>query len=253
MNKTGIEWCDYSWNPITGCLHKCSRTYCYNTTKFSSPLNRFGAKYKLPSGEFACEKDWRKRQSGGIHIADKGEIYPYGYDPTFYPHRLHEPVKVKTPARVFTVDTGDMFGRWIPEEWIEQILKQAGQCTWHTFLLLTKNPARLSEFHYPDNAWVGASINSDADIDNTKHLRKAKAKALFLSIEPLLGYVSYSAVEGVDWIILGAQTGRNPVKPHREWIESILSHARRLGVPVFMKNNIAVYSKDLIQQFPTFS
>ncbi len=251
MNKTTIEWCDYTWNPITGCLHKCRHTYCYNTTKSTAPLNRFGAKHKLPSRDIVWEKDWRKRQTGGIHIAEKGEIYPYGYDPTFYPHRLHEPMKVKKPAKIFTVDTGDMFGEWVPDMWIEQILEVAEQCAWHTFLLLTKNPSRLSDFYYPDNVWVGASINSDIDKGQVQHLKKAKAKVLFLSIEPLLGYVSSSTIEGVDWIIIGAQTGKNPVVPHIKQIEPIANQAKQMDVPVFMKNNIKdAYDKELIRQFP---
>lgn len=231
MNKTSIEWCDYTWNPITGCLHKCRYTYCYNTTKSTAPLNRFGAKHKLLSGGFYCEKDWQKRQTNGIHIAEKGEIYPFGYDPTFYPHRLQYPTRVKSPATVFVVDTGDMFGDWVPDEWIKQILEVAEKCTWHTFLLLTKNPSRLPAFQYPDNVWVGASLNSDKDIANVEHLRKVKAKVLFLSIEPLLGHISQSAVQGVDWIILGAETGKSPTIPHRIWIESIVNYANQSGVP----------------------
>lgn len=77
MNKTTIEWTDYTWNPITGCLHPCRYTYCYNTIKSTSFLNRFGSKYKLENGYFVYEKDWKKRQTGKTHIAQKGEIYPY--------------------------------------------------------------------------------------------------------------------------------------------------------------------------------
>lgn len=251
MNESPIEWCDYTWNPITGCFHSCRRTYCYNTMKSTAPMNRFGVRYKTPSGSFAREKNWRGRETGGIHIAQQGEIYPYGYDPTFYPHRLKEPFKVKKPVKIFTVDTGDMFGKWVKKDWIEQILNVAGQCSWHTFQLLTKNPDRLLEFEYPDNAWVGTSVNSDADIAKAKTLRKVKASVLYLSIEPLLGEITFD-LKGTNWIIIGAQTGGNPVKPKTEHIERLLKQTEALGIPIFMKHNIKqYYPHDLIQQYPS--
>lgn len=106
MNKTTIEWCDYSWNPVSGCLHPWRNVYCYNTLKATSPLNRFGAKYLDTEGKAVYEKNWRARETGECHVAQKGEVTPYGFDPTFYPHRLDEPLKEKNPGKVFVVDTG---------------------------------------------------------------------------------------------------------------------------------------------------
>lgn len=249
MNKTSIEWCDYTWNPITGCFHPCREIYCYNTMKTTSPLNRFGARYRNENGNFIYERNWRKRQTGQCHIAQKGEIYPYGYDPTFYPHRLEEPFRVKKPSKIFVVDTGDMFGNWIPEEWIEQILDVVKKCDWHIFQFLTKNPERLIKYKFPDNAWVGTSVNSDKDRKRAEIIKKARAKVKFLSIEPLLGPVTFD-LKGIDWIIIGAQTGRNPVIPEREWIEEIIKTAEKYRISVFMKNNIKRYSKIFIQKFP---
>lgn len=110
MNKTTIEWCDYSWNPVSGCLHPCRNVYCYNTLKATSPLNRLGARHLDADGKSVYEKNWRSRESGECHIARKGEVNPYGFDPTFYPHRLEEPLKENSPGKVFVVDTGDIFG-----------------------------------------------------------------------------------------------------------------------------------------------
>lgn len=252
MNKTSIEWCDFTWNPITGCFHPCRDTYCYNTMKSTSPLNRFGARYKDSDGTFKYEKDWRKRQTGQCHIAHKGEIYPYGYDPTFYPHRLNEPLKVKKPSKIFVVDTGDMFGNWIPEEWIEQIFETVKKCDWHTFQFLTKNPKRLIRYEFPDNAWVGTSVNSDEDRKRAESIKKAKARVKFLSIEPLLGPVTFD-LKGIDWIIIGAQTGKHPVAPEREWIEGIVKQSEKLNISLFLKNNLRKYSDNYFeQQFPKF-
>ncbi len=248
MNKTLIEWCDYTWNPITGCFHPCKNTYCYNTTKLSSPLNRFGAKYKQ-NGTFHFEKNWKSRQTGQCHVAEKGEIYPYGYDPTFYPHRLDEPLKIKKPAKIFVVDTGDMFGNWVPEEWIEQILNVVKHCSWHTFQFLTKNPERLIKYEFPDNAWVGTSVNSDIDVKRSNIIKQAKAKIKYLSIEPLLGSITFD-LKGIDWIIIGAQTGKNPFVPKTEWIDKIIKQSNKYKIPVFFKENIKQYSNYFVQQFP---
>src|ERR1700690_1697768 len=136
MNKTKIEWTDYTWNPVSGCKHNCRDTYCYNTHKSTGILNRFGAVYKDSSGEETREKNWRMRETGDNHIAKPGEINPFGYDPTFYPHRLIEPLKPKVPSRIFVVDVGDLFGQWVPVEWITQILDVIRQCPHHSFQLL---------------------------------------------------------------------------------------------------------------------
>lgn len=237
MNRTSIEWCDYTWNPITGCLHPCRYVYCYNTMKATSPLNRFGARYRNRRGKIVTERNWKKRQTGGTHIAKPGEIYPYGYDPTFYPHRLNQPEKVKKPSKIFVVDTGDMFGEFIPEDWIRQIMDVVKKCPWHTFMFLTKNPGRMLAWKFPPNAWAGTTVTSNADRARAQTIKKVRAGVRYLSIEPLLGRVSFD-LRGIQWIILGAQTGKNPKRPERQWIDEILEKADRLKIPVFMKNNI---------------
>jgi len=117
INKTPIEWASVfgdgtgkSWNPVTGCLHECRKTYCYNTMKSTAVLNMFGAKRMtnrygfLNSAEdpkYEYVKDWRSVDDGELHYALKGEVYPYGYSPTYYPHRLDDPRKVKKPCGIF--------------------------------------------------------------------------------------------------------------------------------------------------------
>jgi protein gp37 len=249
MNKTSIEWTDYTWNPVTGCLHSCRNTYCYNTIKFTSPLNRFGARYIGEDGSIVREKDWRKRENNQLHIAQKGEIYPYGFDPTFYPHRLKEPLKIKKPAKIFVVDTGDLFGEWVAGEWIEQILDVIKVCYWHTFIFLTKNPKRMLKYTFPPNVWAGTTVNSDKDIKRAEIIKNVSARITYLSIEPLLGEVSF-CLEGLQWIIVGAQTGNKPVIPEKFWVDKILRDAERFNMPVFMKSNIKPYYPGLIQKFP---
>lgn len=194
-------------------------------------------------------KNWRRRETGKLHIAGAGERCPFGFDPTFYPHRLHEPQKVKKPKRIFVVSAGDLWGEWIPHVWIVEVLKVVKKCPQHTFQLLTKNPRRYLDFELPQNSWAGATVTCDEDYERAKIMKKVKAPVRFLSIEPLLGEVGFD-LRGLDWLIIGAMTGKNPLRPKRQWIERILPEAKRLGIPVFLKNNLRPYYPFSIQQFP---
>ena len=251
MNKTVIEWCDFTWNPVTGCKHPCRDVYCYNTKKSTSPLNRFGAKYR-ENGKVVSEKDWKSRETGENHVALQGEVYPYGYDPTIYFYRLDQPKKVKEPAKIFVADTGDLFGNWVPAEWVSSVLSVVKECPWHTFQFLTKNPRKLLAYDFPENAWVGTSINSDRDVERVNILKKVKAPVRYLSVEPLLGELTFN-LTGIEWVILGAMTGKNPVVPEIAWIEGVLTSAGKNNIPVFMKDNVERYyqsAEGLPKEFP---
>jgi protein gp37 len=192
---------------------------------------------------------WRRRETGEIHIARKGERIPYGFDPTFYPHRLDDPLKKRRPSKIFVCDCGDLWGEWVPKEWIEEVLKVVRKCPQHTFQFLTKNPQRYLDFELPDNSWAGTTVTSNEDYGRAIIMKKVKVPVKFLSIEPLLGEVNFS-FNGIQWIIIGAQTGRNPLRPKKEWIEKILSNARKLEIPIFLKNNLRPYYPVSLQQFP---
>lgn len=229
MNKTKIDWPWkplWTWNPISGCLHSCRKTYCYNTMKSSSVLNRYGIRYNA-CGDMVRTMDWRSRETGKIHEAMKGEIYPYGYDPTFYPHRLNEPQKKKKPCNIFVVDVGDLFGDWVPIYWIESVLNVVNKCPQHTFMFLTKNPRRYSdpEFEFPENCWLGCTVVSkiNSGIDKTYYcnFRNIRSNKTFISIEPILSDFIGVDMFGIDLIIIGAMTGKNAVVPKREWVDSI--------------------------------
>jgi protein gp37 len=246
MRKTSIEWTDWTWNPITGCLSHCS--YCYNLRP-GSLLGRFGAVY-IENGKTCTETlNWRRRETGEIHIARKGERIPFGYDPTFYPHRLEDPLKKRRPSKIFVCDCGDLWGNWVPDEWILEVLKVVKMCPQHTFQFLTKNPGRYLDFELPDNSWAGTTVTSNKDSERAKIITQVRVPVGFLSIEPLLGEIDFS-FNGIQWIIIGAQTGRNPVKPKKEWIEKILSNARKLKIPIFLKNNLRPYYPVSVPQFP---
>ncbi|WP_427340925.1 DUF5131 family protein [Caloranaerobacter sp. DY30410] len=224
MNKTKIEWCDYTWNPVTGCLHGCH--YCY--------ARRIAERFRSKNNYTYVD---------GIKPSYIKEPYPYGFYPTFYPDRLNQPKKLNKPSKIFVVSMGDLFGDWVPIEWIKEVINVVRECEQHTFMFLTKNGKRLKDIDFPDNAWVGVSIGGHGIYDG---LCRCNAKVKFISIEPLLEEVKYLPI--VDWYIIGAQTGPGAKKPKKEWVQSIIDVCRESNKPVFLKDNLNWHEK--IQEFP---
>lgn len=212
MNRTKIEWTDFTWNPVTGCKHGCP--YCY-----------------------------------GREIAKRFKNhFPNGYKPTFHPDRLDEPSRIKKPSKIFTVSMGDLFGDWVPNEWIEAVIDVARKNPKHVFQFLTKNPRRYADFEFPPNCWIGTTVESQNNLDRLEILRRSDNENIkFVSFEPLLGPVD-SDLDGIDWIIIGAQTGRKHIIPDHEWVESLISEARRSRCAIFLKDNLGWNEK--VQEFP---
>lgn len=150
MNKTKIEYCNYTWNPVTGCLHACD--YCY--------ARRIALRFW---GNFA---------------------------PKFHLERIYEPLKLREPSIIFAVDMGDLFGEWVPSKWIYDVLHVAEKACWHKFIFLTKNPKRLTEFVYPANVWLGVTVDRQKRVEGIKSLLATNAKVKFVSFEPLLENVN---------------------------------------------------------------
>jgi protein gp37 len=215
MNRTKIEWCDYSWNPVTGCLHGC--WYCYARKLFT--------RFHKP------------------------------FTPLFYPERLKEPWQLKKPSKIFVCSVSDLFAPWTPTEWRDAVLQSIFECpVKHTFQLLTKNPERIPPIHFPDNVWVGATVtNEGADYRNIAYMNFVQAKIRFISFEPLLGSLPAAVtLKEMQWIIIGKLTGSRKVELKEAWVEDIVEEAKRYGIPVFMKNNLCppFEKSELIQEFP---
>ena len=263
MNKTPIEWASVfgegtgrSWNPITGCLHPCRDTYCYNTMKSTAVLNRFGAKRITSVDGFKYVKDWRSLETGERHYAHPGEVYPFGYDPTMYLHRLEEPEKVKKPCGIFVCDAADLFGDWVFSIWIDYVLDVIKTCPQHIFFLLTKNPKRYKEFEpYPDNCWCGTTVTTEDDVWRIDDVRDIKCGNRYVSFEPLLGEIRNPDLQGIDWMIIGAMTGRRKAGtvPASGWVSHLEWWAGQNLVPVFEKDNlnsVMSYGYEFKREFP---
>ena len=277
-SESKIEWCDRTWNPITGCLHNCEYCYARGIAK------RFGGydehlhneitnaildlEYKQPihdlkrpilklSGE-AKKGDIMCKESGKKIISAP---YPFFFDPTFHRYRLDELRIIKKPQTIFIVSMGDAFGDWVPDEWITEVFKACEATPQHRYLFLTKNSPRYNRYYSfyndrPKNFYFGASATNYGDMVK---IRQTLANSLnFLSLEPLHGDVDlnkfiYENPICLEWVIVGAETkyGKVMNPPKRKWIEEILNACKRADVPVFLKNSLAgIWDEPLIQEFP---
>jgi protein gp37 len=255
MNKSKIEWCDYTWNPVTGCLHGCE--YCYARRI----ANRFGGASETHYNECVGEEcQWYTEETGKIHDleepiydVDRGHNapYPFGFDPTFHRYRLTEPQKIKKPQKIFVCSMADLFGDWVPDEWIEEVFKTCEKAPQHTYMFLTKNPYRYLQLHIREklpkasNCWYGTTLTGQGRLP----FNCLDFKQNFVSIEPLLGDVSDKLpFTNIQWVIVGAQTGPGAVPPKPEWVQSIIDQCRCAKVPIFLKDNLNW--PDKIQEWP---
>lgn len=232
--KTSIGWAKKTWNPVTGCWgpggteEKSKRCfYCYAHRQSKRMRGRFGYPKEDP------------------------------FKPILHYDKLFQPADWQKPTRVFVCSMADLFGDWVPSSWIEDIITTARRTPRHTYLFLTKNPARYSEFNFPENCWMGATATDQKTAStNMDHLcDQFTSHNIFLSYEPMLEYIDFNKTEmhWLDWIIIGAMTGsaggRYPVKP--EWIKETVGFTEDCGIPIFMKDNLKPYWKyKLIQEWP---
>lgn len=247
MNRSKIEWCDHTWNPITGCRHDCE--YCYArrmTARFAGDvrLNKMAKKdYSLvpaaDSGEKLYVLDAPMMNETGNQLA-----YPFGFEPTLHRYRMDYPGKLKMGNNIFVGAMSDIFGKWVPDEWIDEIFAACEKYSIHNYLFLTKYPERYLEHGIPvgfGNMWFGTSITKEEDIERISYL--PELENLFVSIEPLHEDIfpeHHRLINRLDWIIIGAETGRRKDKviPKIEWIKKIVAKADSEGIPVFMKDSL---------------
>lgn len=276
MNRSKIEWCDHTWNPITGCRHNCK--YCYArrwTTRFSGDvrLNMMAKKdYAMESAANSGE-DLYVLDAPMLNETGNPLIYPFGFAPTLHRYRMDMPSKLKMGNNIFVGAMADVFGAWVPDQWIKEVFDICKTYPIHNYLFLTKNPDRYMELFMKDllpeceNMWYGVSVTN---MDQS-HLAEAITQDLpagahsFLSIEPILEDLtiksehyenSLEIVIGnfTDWVIIGAETGRRKDKviPKKEWIDNIVRLCDEEGIPVFMKDSLIsiVGESNMRREFP---
>ncbi|MFN9558719.1 MAG: DUF5131 family protein, partial [Dolichospermum sp.] len=198
--NTGIEWTDKTWNPTTGC-DKVSPgcLHCYAETL----TNRFP------------------------------KSFPYGFDLTLYPERLKEPLKWRTPSRIFVNSMSDLFHKKVPLDFIQEVFKVIQATPHHVYQILTKRPERLVELsphlEFHKNTWLGVSVENQSYVSRIDLLRQVPANVRFLSCEPLLGSLNLD-LTGIDWVIVGGESGQKHRPMKIEWAESIRDQCQKAKV-----------------------
>lgn len=209
-----IEWTDSTWNPVTGCT-KISRgcDNCYAA--------RFAERFRgVPS-----------------------HPYTMGFDLTLRPERLQQPLSWNDPRMIFVNSMSDLFHRDIPTEYIDQVFDTMEKADWHIFQILTKRSSLMRNYlrrrygtgKAPQHIWCGVSVEDQSAISRIRHLVDSPALTRFLSIEPLIGSIGEVEFRGIDWVIVGGESGPKARPMAQSWVVDIRNKCERDRVPFFFK------------------
>ena len=205
-----IEWTDATWNPVRGCT-KISPgcKYCY--------AERFAERFR------------------GV----KGHPFEQGFDLRLVSEKVNEPLHWKRPQRIFVNSMSDLFNDDVPLPYIKRIFAVMNQADWHQYQVLTKRAERLEEvsshLSWAPHVWMGVSVENKDYLWRIDHLRKTKAHIKFLSIEPLLGPLGKISLRGIDWVIVGGESGPGARMMEAFWVKEIKDQCLQAGVAFFFK------------------
>lgn len=206
-----IEWTQHTWNPVTGCSKLSPGcAFCYAEV-FAMRLKAMG----VPG-------------------------YKDGFAVTMHPERLGEPLRRRKPTTYFVNSMSDLFHEEVPDEFISRVFDTIEAAERHRFQILTKRPERLARFaayrKMPENAWVGVSVeNRRHGVPRIAVLRGVEARVKFLSIEPLLEDLGDVDLGGMDWVIVGGESGPRSRPMHLEWVLRMRDQCVAQGIPFFFK------------------
>jgi protein gp37 len=222
QSNDSIDWAFWSWNPVTGCLHNCD--YCY-------------------------ARDIAKRFYSEVS-EDENERFA----PVFRPERLVAPANSRPGSsdpygrdrNVFVCSMADLFGKWVPQEWIEAVFDQVKAHSEWRFLFLTKFPQRLAELAWPDNAWCGTTVDRQDRVKVAeKAFRDVKAGVRWLSCEPMLEPLKFSSLDMFNRLVIGASTASSQTpefQPPAAWVRDLWQQAEQAGCGVYLKRNLRCIS-----------
>lgn len=210
MRTTKIEWTERTWNPITGC------------TKFSS----------------GCEHCYAEIMSRRLR-AMNNKKYINGFKLTIHPDDLSEPLQWKKPALIFVCSMSDLFHKNVSFDFIDKVMDTIKKTPQHTYQILTKRAKRMEEYflshNIPENVWIGTTIEVSSSKERIDCIRKLDAKVKFLSCEPLLEDLGNLDLTGINWVIVGGESGLQARPMKEEWVLSIKQQADDLQIPFFFK------------------
>ena len=208
--NSSIEWTEATWNPVTGC-DKVSPgcKHCY-AERLAERLKAMGS-YR----------------------------YRNGFNVTLQEDLVELPLSWKTPKVIFVNSMSDLFHKDIPDDFIAKIFNTMVKAHWHTFQILTKRSERLvtigQNLPWPENVWMGVSVESPEYTHRIHDLAKVPAAVRFLSVEPLLAPIPKLSLRGIDWVIVGGESGPGARKMEADWARQIRRRCREMDVPFFFK------------------
>lgn len=213
-DNSAIEWTDATWNPITGCT-KITRgcDNCY--------AERFAERFRGVSGH----------------------PYEFGFDLTFRPERLAQPLTWKRQRMIFVNSMSDLFHKEVPTIFIDRVFDTMEAAHWHTFQVLTKRSSLMRDYlikryrtkSAPRHIWCGVSVEDQKAASRIKHLQAAPILTRFLSIEPLLGPIEDLDLDGIEWVIVGGESGPRARPMELDWALKIRDFCNKADVPFFFK------------------
>ena len=205
-----IEWTDATWNPVTGCS-------------------------KISPG---CKFCYAERLAKRLQAMGQRN-YRNGFEVTLQPQMLELPLRWRSPRRIFVNSMSDLFHEDVPLSYIREVFAVMARAHWHQYQVLTKRSERLLELSgkldWQPQIWMGVSVENEDYFSRVDHLRCTGAHVKFLSLEPLLGPLQGIELRGIDWVIVGGESGpgSRPIDP--TWVTDIRDQCRRAGVAFFFK------------------
>ena len=213
-STSNIEWTDATWNPVTGCSKiTAGCDHCY--------AERFSERFRgVPDHPFTN-----------------------GFDLTIRPERLQQPLAWKKPKRIFVNSMSDLFHKDVPAAFIDKVFDTMELASWHTYQVLTKRSSLLVKYlrqryphgNAPHHIWLGVSIEDEKNSVRLKHLHAARASTKFVSFEPLLGPVGEVDLKGINWVIVGGESGPRCRPILEEWVLQIRDQCLRDSAAFFFK------------------
>lgn len=208
--KSKIEWTESTWNPITGC------------TKVSP----------------GCKYCYAERMAKRLQAMGK-PAYENGFQVTVHEELFEYPLQLRTPRLIFVNSMSDLFHESVSDEIVQRLFEVMKRASWHTFQVLTKRAERLRQIspliEWSDNIWAGVSVENTDYRHRIDCLRSTGAKIKFLSLEPLLGPLPNLDLTGIDWVIVGGESGPKARKMEPEWVIEIRGTCLQQNVPFFFK------------------
>ena len=219
MSQSQIEWTDATWNPVTGCTRvSAGCDHCY-----AVPLTRRLA--AMGQSKYTGLINPNKKHFNGVVKS--------------HPAGLGQPLNWKKPQVIFVNSMSDLFHKDVPLDFIQEVFDIMRRADWHQFQILTKRSERLEELSplidWPENVWQGVSVEDESVAFRIENLRRTGAFIKFLSLEPLLGAMPELPLEGIDWVIVGGESGPSARAMKPEWVLDIRSQCLAKGVPFFFK------------------